>query len=155
MTLDPAAQAGDGPLLERLSLLVVKRGVSLGNLAEADRDLVLALAATAVPVGEPCTEPQVNEALRRSLQAEAACLDTDHVELRRWLVDGGWWRRDGYGRRYERVPADELAPPLQSLAQALARLDLPVWVAGQRSRLDAQREARRAAWAASQGAPNG
>nr|MCU0969788.1 DUF2087 domain-containing protein [Rubrivivax sp.] len=75
-----------------------------------------------------------------------AFLDTDHVELRRWLIDSGWWRRDGFGRAYARVPAAELPAALQSLRQALDTLDLPTWVAAERARAHRQREQRRAAW---------
>ena len=48
-------------------------------------------------------EPGVNVHLKQALQGAARCLDTDHVELRRWLCDAGWLQRDGWGRAYQRA----------------------------------------------------
>jgi hypothetical protein len=131
---------------ERLAQLVVKSGVMLGGLSQADRLLALALPASRLPVGETATEAEVNARLRDSLGEEAAFIDVDHVELRRWLVDSGWWRRDGFGRRYERVPADALPEGLRQVADALAGLALPDWVDGCRDAHRCRREQRRQAW---------
>jgi CO/xanthine dehydrogenase Mo-binding subunit len=138
-----------------LAALVSKQGVGLGTLTPAQRELALAIAASALPTGatEGFSEAEVNQALKRCLQAEAAFLATDHVELRRWLVDSGHWRRDGYGRRYERAPLAELLPERADALRALAGLDLPAWVAAQRA-LDAERrQARRQAWEVREGEP--
>ena len=130
----------------RLGQLVVKSGVMLGGLSQADRLLALSMPAARLPEGEAASEAEVNARLRSSLGEEAACLDVDHVELRRWLVDSGWWRRDGFGRRYERVPVHALPDELRALADALAGLDLPSWAADCRDALKRQREQRRQAW---------
>jgi hypothetical protein len=131
---------------DTLRALVVKNGVSLGGLPAAQRALALGIAAAAIAEDAEHGEPAVNAALKRCLAGEGAFLDTDHVELRRWLIDSGWWRRDGFGRAYARVPAAELPAALQSLRQALDTLDLPTWVAAERARAHRQREQRRAAW---------
>jgi Uncharacterized protein conserved in bacteria (DUF2087) len=138
-----------------LAALVIKHGAGLGTLTAAQRELALAIAAAALPpVGPGFSEAEVNRALLRCLQAEAAFLATDHVELRRWLVDSGHWRRDAYGRRYERAPLCELLPERAEAARAVAGLDLPAWVAGQRAQDADRRQARRQAWLVQQqGAP--
>lgn len=130
----------------RLAPLVVKSGVMLGGLSQADRLLALALPAARLGEGQAASEVEVNARLRASLGEEAAFIDVDHVELRRWLVDSGWWRRDGFGRRYERVPTDALPGELREVADALAGLDLPAWAAACRDTLRRQREQRRQAW---------
>jgi Uncharacterized protein conserved in bacteria (DUF2087) len=138
-----------------LATLVIKQGAGLGTLTAAERELALAIAAGALPPGAAgCSEAEVNRALLRCLQAEAAFLATDHVELRRWLVDSGHWRRDGFGRQYERAPLAGLLPERAEAARAVAGLDLPAWVADQRAQDAGRREARRQAWLAQQqGAP--
>jgi Uncharacterized protein conserved in bacteria (DUF2087) len=148
--------ASQPPAFERqramLSGLAVKNGVSLGGLSHDERQLVLALAATAVPAGQVLTEAQVNQCLKAALAGRAGFLATDHVELRRWLVDAGWLRRDGFGRAYERVAFALLPQPLGELDAWLAAQDVEAWIAGCRQALAAAREARRAAWQAGRGA---
>lgn len=138
---------------QALAVLVVKQGVGLGTLTHPQRLLALGVAAAALDGGPDFTEAQVNAALKAWLAGPAAFLDTDHVELRRWLVDTGWWRRDGYGRACTRVPAAELVPELRAIDAAIARLSLAPWIASQRERVQAQRLARRQAWAQQGGAP--
>ena len=84
----------------RLAARVVKDGVSLGLLGDADRSL--ALAACALPTGRAHREADVNQLLGHWLEGAGAMLRTDHVELRRWLVDAGFVSRDGFGREYVR-----------------------------------------------------
>lgn len=133
---------------ERLSALVVKSGVSIGGLADDDRLLALAIGAATLSYGKAVTETEVNARLKECLTREAAFLATDHVELRRWLVDTGWWRRDVGGRSYERVPAGELRESLRSIDSALDGMDLPSWVAECRAVAQADRARRHADWAA-------
>jgi Uncharacterized protein conserved in bacteria (DUF2087) len=139
------------PELSALQALVVKSGVGLGGLAEGERELALALLAAVLPPGAGWSEPEVNQALRLSLTREASFLASDAAELRRWLVDLGFWRRDGFGRRYERCPPGELPTSRRLIMTALAELDPADWVARQRAGHAALRLARRAAWAAGQG----
>ncbi len=88
---------------ERFGALAIRREVSLGTLRASNaRDfvLVLAAAARAFPPGREMSEREVNEILRAFLAAAGAMLATDHVELRRWLVDFRVLARDGFGRVY-------------------------------------------------------
>lgn len=139
--------------LAALAALVIKRGVSLGGLAFEARAQVLALVWAGLPAA-PMTERQINDSLTAQLAGVVACLDTDHVELRRWLVDAGWLTRDGFGREYRRRPLSELPASLQALATPLLALALPDWVAQAESAQAAQREAHRQAWQAGQASPD-
>ncbi len=134
------------PQLVRLSAMVVKTGLGLGQMTDGDRKLALALPACRLPQGLAASEAQVNDWLRASLAAETAFLRTDHVELRRWLVDTGWWQRDGFGRAYTRPAADELPPPLKTIAEALALVEPASWAAQQVHIFRAVQRERRARW---------
>lgn len=143
-----ATRASDPPaqdLLRALALLVVKQGVGLGTLSQGQRDLALALAWAGLP-RRPMSEPEVNAALRARLAGAACCLDTDHVELRRWLVDAGWLQRDGFGREYRRVAAADVRVEQWGLAAALDALDSDAFVARARAEHAARRAQRRQAW---------
>lgn len=130
----------------RLASLVVKDGVSLGLLGEADRSLVLALAATAIEPGREHREAEINRILESWLERAGAMLRTDHVELRRWLVDAGFIGRDGFGRAYLRGEA-ETARATALLGDASAGL-LEDAVLTERAVKAAERAARRQAYAA-------
>lgn len=84
----------------RLDRLAVKTGVSLGLLPPDERDAVLAWAAIHMPALDALDERSVNGVLQAFLREGGSMLRTDHVELRRWLVDGRWLDRDGFGRAY-------------------------------------------------------
>jgi hypothetical protein len=140
-----------------LARLALKRGVGLGGLVEQERAWALAVAARCLPpgtgTGDGDDEAGVNRRLRESLVQEAAFLDTDHVELRRWLVDTGWWRRDGFGRRYHRTPAAALPETLATIDAAIEACladggpdTLPPRLAAHRNADAARRAARAAAW---------
>jgi hypothetical protein len=126
--------------------MVVKDGVRLGLLSDAERALALALAWAALKQPGRWTEPALNADVLALLGGTLAFLDTDHVELRRWLVDGGWLQRDGYGREYRHVDARELASQVQATAGWAAALDVMPWVAAQRRVHQAERESRRQSW---------
>ncbi len=102
-----------------LPTLVLKSGVSLGGLAAGERDVALALVAAVLPPGAAWSEAEVNQALRLCLTREAIFLSSDAAELRRWLVDTGFWRRDGFGRRYEPCPLEELSSERRALVTIL------------------------------------
>ena len=135
-----------------LQSLTLKTGVSLGGLSDTDRCWALAVPALRLAVGTVCTEAEVNALLKMCLQQEGAFLHTDHVELRRWLVDSGWWVRDGYGHAYRARPVEELPPHLQPVAMTLSGWDVAAWVVARRQQATRQREARRQAWHAQQSA---
>jgi hypothetical protein len=142
------------PVLAGLPALVVKDGVGLGGLAAEAQALALAVVWATLP-GGPMTERQVNDALKAALAAPAVFLDTDHVELRRWLVDAGWLTRDGFGREYRRVAAAAVAAPWRDLAAALRGLDVAECVQRWRAEKAAQRAARRQAFAGGSGGAGG
>lgn len=135
------------PWQERLAALVLKDGVALGGLSADERALALALVWTGLPAA-PCGEREMNQRLCEQLAGPAQCLGTDHVELRRWLVDGGWLQRDDFGREYRRVEPGALPAEAQPLAAALAGIDTASWVREQREARAAQRAERRRQWQA-------
>jgi hypothetical protein len=126
----------------RLESLVLKSALHLGLLPEADRALVLALAACALEPGRPLREHEVNRRLTDWLADVGAMLRTDHVELRRWLVDTGYVARDDWGHAYVRGPA-ELEQARRVLgttdAAALASAVRSVRVAAQSARIARRR----------------
>jgi hypothetical protein len=132
---------------QALESMLVKQGVMLGGLHPDARDAVLALVWTGLP-DATLSEKQINEALKRRLQGAARFLDTDHVELRRWLVDLGWLQRDGYGREYRRRAMGELHEPLRSWADRLSSVNVDTWAEQVRCQHAAQREKKRQAWQA-------
>lgn len=141
--------------LPLLALLVVKQGVGLGGLPPAQQARALCLVWAGLP-SVSVNEAGINQVLKAQLAGPAAFLDTDHVELRRWLVDTGCLRRDGYGRAYQQVPIDALPASFQPLARALEGMDTRAWVEDHRATQAAARAARRAAWnAGSRNDPGG
>jgi hypothetical protein len=144
------------PLVGELAALVCKTGVGLGGLTRPQRELALEVPALVLAESQVVSEAEVNARLKQALSAQAAFIDTDHVELRRWLVDTGWWTRDAYGKAYVRTTDAQLPPALLELKQALAGLDLPSWVSAQREAQQRLRQARRDAWSQKQdGAAHG
>ena len=129
----------------RLESLVLKTGLHVGVLSDRDRAMVLALAACAIDPGQPLREDEVNRRLIDWLADVGQMLRTDHVELRRWLVDAGFVVRDGWGHAYVRGPAE-----LDVVRQALGTTDASALATAVRSaRVAAQtaRLARRRAFA--------
>jgi Uncharacterized protein conserved in bacteria (DUF2087) len=135
-------------MTDELAALVVKRGVGLGGLTHTQRLLALAVPALALPMGAAATEAEVNALLKSALDGPASFLACDHVELRRWLVDTRWWRRDGYGRCYGRVADEDLSDEQLAIVRALAAIDLAAWAESLRAIHRSEREIRRADWAA-------
>ena len=134
------------PALQRL---VIKDGVALGGLSVEERLQALAWIWAGLPAGLVATERQVNEALKAQLDGPGRFLDVDHVELRRWLVDGGWLQRDGYGREYRRTQPAEAAAA--AWAVRLADVDTAACAQSWRAAREAERAARRARWHAQGG----
>jgi Uncharacterized protein conserved in bacteria (DUF2087) len=124
--------------------LAVKHRVGLGPLMGSRGDefaAVVAVASLAVPPDVTLSEREVNDRLVAWLAGPGAMLATDHVELRRWLVDLGLLERDGYGREYRRV-----APPVAYAAAvaALAAIDTGAVAEAARVELARDRDERRA-----------
>ena len=108
--------------------------------------LALALVWRGLPADRPLAEREVNDALTAQLAGAAGFLDTDHVELRRWLVDAGWLARDGFGREYRRVQPRALQAASRALASAIALIEPERWCAEQRAAKANERATRREAW---------
>ena len=126
----------------RLESLVLKTGLHLGTLTDTDRALVLALGASAIEPGRSLREDEVNRRLIDWLADTGRMLQTDHVELRRWLVDTGFVSRDDWGHAYARGPAQlELARNVlgTSDAAALASAVRSARVAAQAARVARRR----------------
>ena len=140
----PAAPAPTA--VDRYAALAVRRGVLLGALhSSSARDfaLVLAAAGRAFPKGHDFSEREVNDLLRAFLDDAGSMLTTDHVELRRWLVDFRVLARDGYGRVYTAgTPTSEMA----ELVVQLAGIDLATVARAARARDAAQRAERKERW---------
>lgn len=136
-------------VLTELAIWVVKDGVGLGGLSVDQRTLALAVAWAGLPT-VVMSEKHLNLVLQAQLAGAASFLATDHVELRRWLVDTGWLQRDGYGREYRRVPLQDLQRGARGVAEALSGPDVAAWVTQTRLRHATQRDQRRMAWQATQ-----
>ena len=139
-----ASTAARNPYLDAFRKLAIARGVALAGLASGRRSdfLVITAAATLVfACGRDYTESEVNALLLDWLAVPGAMLASDHVELRRVLVDCRLLRRDAYGRRYGRgaVPNAWQAP-----IAALAGIDLAAEANAART-ADAQRRSQRKA----------
>lgn len=133
--------------------LCVRNALSLRGLQsgrQQDLCVVLAAAALAFDDGATYTEADVNERLKAWLADPGAMLGTDHVELRRWLVDTRLLARDGYGRSYARASAP---PAFQAALQALAGWDLSVVARNARDADARQRAQRKSAWKESAATP--
>jgi len=141
----------EDPYVAAWRTLAVKRGVGLGPLAGAPGGAfaaAMAAASLAIPADRDATEREVNERLGAWLAGPGAMLATDHVELRRWLVDLALVARDGYGRAYRRAP---LPPAYAGAVTALAAIDAGAVAAQAReddARVRAERRARHDAKAA-------
>jgi hypothetical protein len=135
-----------------LARMVVKEHLHLGLLSNAERQLALAWVWAGLPRTSeqaPLNEAGINAALKSQLAGPASFLGTDHVELRRWMVDSGWVQRDGYGRSYRRVERAHLQTSSQALAQVLDGLETAAWTHACREKAATERAQKRAAWEAS------
>jgi hypothetical protein len=132
--------------VQRFTVLAIRRDIALGALHSAslrDFELVLAAAASGFVPGREYSEREVNDALRAFLGAAGAMLATDHVELRRWLVDFRVLERDGFGRAYT---TGSPAAGIAAAAREFEGVDLAAMAHGARE-ADAERRAeRKARW---------
>ena len=129
----------------RLAALVVKDGVSLGLLAEADRALVLALAAAAIEAGREHREADMNRILEAWLEGPGAMLRTDQSNC-----DAGWWMPASSAATASAVPMCAARPrrpgrPRFSARRRSAALEDAVLT--ERAARAAERAARRQAYA--------
>jgi hypothetical protein len=148
----PTRPQEQDPALRPIAALACKQGVSIGLLPAQDRRRALALAWSGLPQGGVHSEAEVNTLLRKVLDGPGRCLRTDHVELRRWLVDEGWLGRDGFGREYRALLLPMLPPACRAAAVPLAGIDVAAWVEGLCRERQAAAEQRRAVWSAQRSA---
>jgi hypothetical protein len=122
MTMETGSGSSAQAATDRFAVLAVRRGISLGALHSAsvrDFAIVLAAAAQAFVPSREFSEREVNDLLRAFLADAGSMLATDHVELRRWLVDFHLLERDGFGRVYVAgTPAATIAEFTLQLAGA-------------------------------------
>ncbi|WP_082709996.1 DUF2087 domain-containing protein [Burkholderia sp. TSV86] len=144
--IDTQPPSDQSRTLAALEKLVSKKGITLGNMSSPDMTVTLAMAAMCIPANVALAESAVNQALRRWLDEEGAMLRIDHVELRRTLIDMGYWQRDGFGRTYERRPLPVDHPAHEHVA-VLESIEITRFVADARARNDALRAQRMAAHA--------
>ena len=136
--------------LQRIARLALRQGVHLSTLQQKDgRDLELLFASAmlAFPPDELLDEPAANEVLKKFLATAGVMVATDHVELRRWMVDTGFLQRSDFGTDYRRGTVPDW---MAVAAQALSFDQVAQTVANARRTSEAERESRRQAWLASQ-----
>ena len=134
--------------LRRLAELSRRRGLAIGTMlgaARPDLDLLLASAALHLPAEEGLGEREASERLRDFLATTGAMIDTDHAELRRWLVDLGFVERSDRGSDYRR---GALPSWLRAAAEQLQVQQLVEAVERARATHDSERQARKQAWLA-------
>ena len=139
-----------GEWLARMAKLALRQGVRLSSLQQKDGrglDLVFATASLALPKDGNLTEREANERLKHFLATAGTMIDTDHVELRRWLVDAGFVNRSDRGTDYRR---GTLPDWLAVAAESLEFEQIAAVVERARAEFDDKREARRQTWLASQ-----
>lgn len=83
-----------------LKSLVLKKSLSLKNLKETERWLLLSCAALTLKFDEIYSEVEVSFALKKWLSEEGEMLRIDAIELRRTLIDLALWKRSVTGREY-------------------------------------------------------
>jgi hypothetical protein len=132
--------------VQRFVVLAIRRDIALGALHSAslrDFELVLAAAGGGFIPGREYSEREVNDVLRLFLGAAGAMLATDHVELRRWLVDFRVLQRDGFGRVYT---TGTPAAGISAAAREFAGVDLAPLAHEAREADVARRAERKSRW---------
>lgn len=136
--------------LQRVAHLARRHGVHLSSLQQKegrDLELLFASAVLAFPRAESLDERAANEVLKRFLATAGVMIATDHVELRRWMVDAGFLRRSDRGTDYRR---GSLPAWLSDSADELDFASIADAVAQARSNDQIKRETRRQQWLAKQ-----
>jgi hypothetical protein len=130
-------------LLARLASLATKHGLLVSNLDDVDLALLMHSATSPLSQSEVYSEASVNRTLKHWLANEGGMLRTDHVELRRTLIDLQFLVRDGFGRAYTRPAA---APArFREVLETLGDSDLAAVALEARESFERQRAARRLA----------
>lgn len=122
----------------RLELLCLKSGVVGLPRDGRDRNLLLRSVLLVLDSRATYDQKQLDVALQGWLEVVGPRIETDHVTLRRHLVDHGFLERDGYGREYRIAPLER--HPVR-VEEAVARLDLAQFL-DQRRQSIAERKAQ-------------
>lgn len=136
--------------IARLAKLALRHGVHMSTLQQKngrDLELLFASAALAFPPDTSLSEQAANQVLQRFLATAGVMVATDHVELRRSMVDTGFLTRSDYGTDYRRGAMPEW---LSEAAQSLDFDRIAQAVAQARSAHEVARATRRQAWLVSQ-----
>jgi hypothetical protein len=105
--------------ISRLTALCVRSAITDLPRRRSDRAILLKSIVLSLAPGRAYAEREIDDAIREWLAAVAPSLDTDHVSLRRNLVDAGHIERDPGGAVYRlpaRLPgAVRFAPEIEGL----------------------------------------
>lgn len=111
--------------VERLCKVAAARGPRRFPRAARDREILMQSIVLGLDSSRSYSEREINAALRAWKRDVAPAIETDHVTLRRLLVDRGRLERTPDGARYR------VGFPARSVAFALGvyDLDLPATIA--------------------------
>jgi hypothetical protein len=111
--------------VERLCKVAAARGPRCFPRAARDREILMQSIVLGLDSSRSYSEREINAALRAWKRDVAPAIETDHVTLRRLLVDRGRLERTPDGARYR------VGFPARSVAFALGvyDLDLPATIA--------------------------
>lgn len=136
----------------RLRALARREGITFSTLVSlpaADRGVLVATIARMFDAGSVYRERDVNDALRAWLSGAGAMLETDHVNVRRWLVDTGVLARTPDCAEYRLAVLPDEAARIAA-EPAIEALDATRIVADTREAMAAERARRKAQWLASE-----
>jgi hypothetical protein len=86
--------------INRLTALCVRSGLHGLPRKRSDRAILLKSIVQRLVPGRAYTEVEINESIQEWLRAVAPALETDHVSLRRSLVDDRFLEREAGGVTY-------------------------------------------------------
>lgn len=124
--------------VERLCRLGADRGPRRFPRRPRDRDILMRSIVMLLDAGRIYTEPEINASLESWRRDVAPAIETDHVTLRRLLVDHGHLERTVDGRAYR------VGFPTRTVAFDLGiyEIDVRATVAAYREHLRSRRRAR-------------
>lgn len=124
--------------VERLCRLGADRGPRRFPRRQRDREILMKSILMRMDSARTYTEPEVNAALQAWKREVAPAIETDHVALRRLLVDHGQLERTPDGRAYRvGFPAHPVA-----FARAIDDVDLAATIAAYRDHVRSRRRSR-------------
>lgn len=113
------------PELAQLKRMSVKKNMLLGNLSNEEKILLLSAISLCILSKTSFNEIQVNELLSNWLTQTNSFLSIDCAELRRTLIDYGFWQRDAYGTKYSRIePTEMFNSDLKHYLKLFEKIDL-------------------------------